>query len=53
MEQRVRLATPADAAAIRSIYAPFVEATAISFEVEPLSIEEIAERIEERDREYP
>lgn len=50
---RIRLAAPADAAAIREIYAPFVETTPISFEVEPPSTAEMADRIETTLREYP
>lgn len=53
MDGRIRLATPNDAAAVRSIYAPFVETTAISFEVDPPSVEEMADRIEATLRERP
>ncbi len=42
----VRLATPQDAAACAAIYAPYVEDTAISFELEPPSAQEMAIRIE-------
>ena len=41
----IRQATPADAAAIAAIYAPMVRDTIISFEEEPPSAEEMAERI--------
>ena len=41
-----RLATPADGAACASIYAPYVASTAISFELEAPSAEEMAARIE-------
>ena len=41
----IREATPADAAAIAAIYAPMVTDTIISFEEEPPSAEEMAERI--------
>lgn len=41
----VRLATAHDAAAVQAIYAPIVEATAISFELEPPDAPEIARRI--------
>ena len=41
----IRLATPEDAAAILSIYAPIVEETWISFELEVPTREEIADRI--------
>lgn len=41
----VRVATAADAAAVAAIYAPYVAETAISFEEEPPSAEEMAARI--------
>ena len=41
----VRLATAADAAAIASIYAPYVTGTAVSFELEPPSEAEMRGRI--------
>src|SRR5688572_27194892 len=41
----IRLALAEDAAAIRAIYAPIVEKTAVSFETEPPSIDEMAARI--------
>src|SRR5947208_2007759 len=41
----IRLATPADAIAIRAIYAPIVSSTPISFELEPPTVEEMATRI--------
>jgi L-amino acid N-acyltransferase YncA len=41
----IRLATSADAAEIHRIYAPIVHDTAISFEDEPPSVDEIARRI--------
>ncbi len=41
----IRLALPEDAAAIRAIYAPIVEHTAISFETDPPSAAEMAARI--------
>lgn len=53
MERRIRVATPDDSAAIRSIYVPFVESTPISFEVEPPTTAEMAERIETTLRRYP
>jgi phosphinothricin acetyltransferase len=43
--RRVRDASAADAAACASIYAPYVTDTAITFEIEPPSPAEIAERI--------
>jgi L-amino acid N-acyltransferase YncA len=42
---QIRLATPADAVAIRAIYAPVVISTPISFELEPPTVEEMAARI--------
>ena len=41
----LRPATPADAAAVLSIYAPFVEHTAVSFETAVPTVEEMADRI--------
>ncbi len=42
---KIRAATTADAAAIAAIYAPIVEGTTISFELQPPSVAEMAERI--------
>lgn len=42
----IRAATVADASALLAIYRPFVEETAVSFEVVPPSVEEFAGRIE-------
>ncbi|HEY7473309.1 MAG TPA: GNAT family N-acetyltransferase [Gemmatimonadota bacterium] len=42
----IRIAAPADVDAIRSIYAPIVRDTHVSFEIEPPSAEEIRRRIE-------
>lgn len=42
----VRIASPEDAAAIAAIYAPIVEQTAISFELEPPSVDEMRRRID-------
>lgn len=53
MEPRLRLATPDDAAAIRSIYAPYVESTPVSFEAEPPTVAELADRIERTLEKYP
>jgi L-amino acid N-acyltransferase YncA len=41
----IRLATEEDAAACLAIYAPVVEASAVSFELEPPSVEEMRGRI--------
>ncbi|MWG34591.1 arsinothricin resistance N-acetyltransferase ArsN1 family B [Halomarina oriensis] len=50
---RRRLASPDDAPAIRRIYAPFVEETAISFEGDPPSADELRERIDATLPQYP
>ena len=42
---RIRAATVADAAAMRDIYAPYVETTAISFELTPPTLDEFAARV--------
>jgi L-amino acid N-acyltransferase YncA len=42
----IRVANAADAKAILGVYAPYVIDTAISFEEEPPSVEEMADRIE-------
>ena len=47
MPARIRLAGVRDAQAIAEIYRPFVERTAISFETEPPTREEIEHRISE------
>lgn len=49
----IRPATVADAACVQAIYAPVVECTAISFEEEPPSIAEMAERIGATLTHYP
>jgi L-amino acid N-acyltransferase YncA len=45
MSATIRVATPEDAGAILTIYAPIVRETAISFEVEPPTLVEMHERI--------
>ncbi len=50
---RVRLASSGDAAAVRAIYAPVVDNTATSFEVQVPSVEEMAERIASRHPAHP
>lgn len=45
MQQSVRLATGEDAEQIREIYAPIVRHTAISFETEPPTVDEMRSRI--------
>ena len=53
MNARIRLASPEDAAAIRSIYAPYVEETPISFELEVPTTAEVEERIATTLERYP
>lgn len=50
---RIRLARPGDAPAIQAIYAPYVSSTAISFELEEPSAEEMRQRIEGTLRRFP
>jgi L-amino acid N-acyltransferase YncA len=50
---RIRLATAADAAAVRAIYGPVIENTAISFELVVPSEDEMAARITDRQPEHP
>ncbi len=47
------MATAADAEAIHAIYAPIVETSAISFELAPPRVEELAARIERTTADYP
>jgi phosphinothricin acetyltransferase len=49
----LRLATETDAAAVRRIYEPYVDDTAITFELEPPSTDEIRDRIRETLTDYP
>ncbi|ELY79335.1 GNAT family N-acetyltransferase [Natrinema pallidum] len=44
-DARIRAATPADAAAVRDIYAPFCESTAVTFEETVPTEAEVADRI--------
>jgi L-amino acid N-acyltransferase YncA len=44
-QHRLRFATAADASALADIYAPYVRETTISFELEPPSTDEMADRI--------
>lgn len=54
MEQiNIRPATPADAESIQRIYAPYVKDTAISFEYDVPSVEEMARRMAEIQEKYP
>src|SRR4051812_16829808 len=50
---KLRAATPADAAAIAGIYAPFVTASAVSFETEAPDAAAMRARIEAADGLYP
>ena len=50
---RIRLAREADAAEVRAIYAPIVENTVVSFEADPPSEAEVADRIADTLAEYP
>jgi L-amino acid N-acyltransferase YncA len=47
MTALIRLATPHDAAGVQAIYAPVVRETAISFELEPPTVEDMQQRIGE------
>lgn len=49
----LRVADPADAGAIRDVYAPYVESTPISFEVEPPTVAAMRERVETTLERYP
>lgn len=51
--QRLRVARPADGAALAAIYAPYVRETAISFELAPPTAQEMADRIRETLVRYP
>ena len=53
MERSIRLATPADAAQCAAIYAPHVRDSAVSFETDPLSADEVAQRIETTLQRFP
>ena len=48
----IRPATPADASAICSIYNHYIENTVITFEEEPVTVEEMAERIRSYSEKY-
>lgn len=50
---RIRPADLADGAELAAIYAPYVEHSAVSFEVEPPSASDMAERIRELTSRYP
>jgi len=53
MPASIRVATPADAPGVQAIYAPIVRDTAISFEYDPPSIDEMRRRIQTTLERYP
>ncbi|GGL31074.1 N-acetyltransferase [Halarchaeum grantii] len=50
---RLRLAEASDATAVRRIYAPYVEETAITFDADPPSVAALRERIRSKLDDYP
>ena len=52
-ELTFRVATPADAASLLAIYAPYVEKTAVTFEYDVPTVEEFARRIASTLQTYP
>lgn len=50
---QIRLAGPQDAGAVRAIYAPVVEETPVSFEIDPPSEAEMVRRIEATTASHP
>lgn len=53
MKPLIRAATEADAEPIRAIYAPSCLHTAVSFEVQPPSVQEIQQRIQKISAQFP
>jgi len=53
MTASIRLATPQDAAAVQAIYAPYCEASAISFEDVAPTVEQTAERMASVSAQFP
>ena len=49
----IRMATVADAAALREIYLPYVRSTAVTFELEDPTLEDFAERVRKTLERYP
>ena len=49
----IREATLADAEAMLAIYAPYVEKTAITFELEVPSVDEFRKRLRKTQQKYP
>ncbi|HQU56457.1 MAG: arsinothricin resistance N-acetyltransferase ArsN1 family B [Chitinophagaceae bacterium] len=50
---KIRLATPADATAILAIYAPYIEQTSLTFEIEVPSVDAFANRIKTYLQSWP
>lgn len=50
---KIRVAAASDAAALRAIYAPYVEKTSITFEYAVPTVSDFAERVETTLRKYP
>lgn len=53
MTAAIRIATPQDAPAILDIYTPIIRDTAISFETEPPTVQQMQQRIEETLLHWP
>jgi L-amino acid N-acyltransferase YncA len=53
MTATIRLATPHDAPGVQAIYAPVVRETAISFELEPPTVDDMEKRISEVGERMP
>lgn len=52
-DSRIRIARPTDARAVRDIYAPFCESSAVTFEETPPTASEMGDRIESTLETYP
>lgn len=52
-EIKIRMATKEDAPALLKIYTPYVLETAVTFEIEPPSLEEFSARVERVLERYP
>jgi phosphinothricin acetyltransferase len=53
MQYTIGLAVPSDSESLLSIYAPYVESSAVSFETRLPGVEEFAERIRSISQKYP
>ena len=53
MLEEIRLARPSDSEALLKIYAPFVENTSVTFEIQVPTAEEFSNRIHDITQEYP